>query len=94
MYKVIDKYNKIFKLNEFQKDKYKFYIVFKILTDENPIIYSNEEDYFLIRSDNNHPIWIWTKNNIDKSYINAGYIKDGILIKFSCSKEMMKKCQN
>lgn len=46
MYKVIDKYNKIFKSNKFQKDKYKFYIVLKILTGDNPIIYSNEEDYF------------------------------------------------
>lgn len=92
MYKEIDKYNKIFKSNEFQQDKYKFYIVLKIVKGNNPIIYSNEEDYFIIRSDNNHPVWIWTKNNIDKSLVNE--IKDIIELlvinikdKFICKKE-------
>ncbi len=62
MYKEINKNNPIFMSQEFLKDKYKYYIAIQILKSENTIIYSNENDYFLIRSENEHPVWIWTKD--------------------------------
>lgn len=93
MYKKIDKDNKIFKSNEFIKDKYKFFIVLQILERNTPIIYSDEENYFLIRSDNNHPVWIWTKDNINKYLIKE--IEEAMQLclvnetkdQFTCKKE-------
>ena len=65
MYKKINKNNQIFNNPEFLKDRYKYCIALQILESDNPIIYSNENDYFLIRKDNNLPAWIWTRDNIN-----------------------------
>ena len=69
MIKKIDKNHPIFQTVEFQKDKYKFFIALKILSDENSVIYSNEEDYIMMQMEKNLPIWIWTKDKIDESRI-------------------------
>lgn len=70
MIKKIDGENLIFKTDEFIRDKYKFYIALKILSDKSSIIYSNEKDYVIMQSDSNRPIWIWTKNDIESTMIN------------------------
>lgn len=93
MYKKVDKNNKVFETAEFQKDKYKFYLAMQIKSGDDPIIYSNGEDYFLIRSDDKHPVWVWTKDNISKELVKE--IKDVIKLflvndekdNFTCKKE-------
>ena len=93
MYKKIDRNNDVFKTQEFQKDKYKFCIALQNLASDNPIIYSNEKDYFLIRKDNNLPIWIWTKDNIDISLVKEIeqviklFLVNETKDKFTCKKE-------
>lgn len=93
MYKKITKDNKIFKSTEFLNDKYKYYIACQILDGDDPIIYSNEKDYFLIRSSNSHPVWIWTRDDIDKSLVREIeeviklFLVNDIKDKFTCKKE-------
>ena len=50
MYKKINPDNKVFDSAEFQKDKYKFNIVYKILTKDEVLLYSDEENYFFARN--------------------------------------------
>lgn len=42
MIKKIDQNNKIFQSDEFQKDKYKFFIILQNLNSENLVLYSDE----------------------------------------------------
>lgn len=64
MYKKINPDNKIFNSPEFQKDKYKFNIVSKILAREEVLLYSDEKNYFLARNKAGNPTWIWTKDEL------------------------------
>ena len=94
MYKKIDRNNNIFNSSEFQKDKYKFYIILKNLESPELELYSDEENYIICRGSKKWPTWIWTKDNFDKSKINeieeliklflTGNDKD----KFTCKKEL------
>ena len=70
MYRRILKDNKIFSSQEFKNDRYKYYIALKIISSVDSNIYSDESNYIILQSNSNTPIWIWTKDNIDKSYIN------------------------
>ena len=70
MYKKIDRNNLIFQTHEFKKDKYKFYIALKILTNDKSIIYSNENDYIIMQMNENLPIWIWTRDDIKDNLIS------------------------
>ena len=70
MYKRIFKDNRIFSSNEFKMDRYKYYIALKIISSSDSIIYSDGNNYIILQSNSDTPIWIWTKDNIDKSYIN------------------------
>ena len=49
MYKRIDGNNVIFNDSEFQKDKYKFNIIFKNLSSPELELYSDEENYIICR---------------------------------------------
>ena len=92
--KMIDKNNKIFDSVEFQKDKYKFNIIFKNLDSETLELYSDEEEYMICRGKLDKPAWIWTKDNFDKSKIEEietlirKYILDIEKTKFTCKKEL------
>ena len=62
--KMIDKNNRIFSSEEFQKDKYKFNLILQNLNSENLELYSDEENYIVCRGSKEQPTWIWTKDNI------------------------------
>ena len=92
--KKINKDNKIFSSEEFQKDKYKFYIILKNLDSPELESYSDEENYIICRGSKKWPTWIWTKDNFDKSKINEIeelmklYLTGNEKDKFTCKKEL------
>lgn len=47
--KMIDKNNRIFSSEEFQKDKYKFNLILQNLNSENLELYSDEENCIVCR---------------------------------------------
>ena len=48
--KRIDSNNKVFQSSEFQKDKYKFFLILQNLNNDDLELYSDEENYVLCRS--------------------------------------------
>ncbi len=94
MYKKIEPNNKIFKSTEFEKDRYKFNIVSKILAGDEVLLYSDEENYFLARNKAGMPTWIWTKDGLEDEQI-LEEIKEAISLyltdleydQFTCKKE-------
>ena len=93
MIKSIKPNNKIFQSSEFQKDKYKFFLILQNLTSENLELYSDEKNYVLCRGGLKWPTWIWTKDNFDKSILNE--IEEAIELyrldantRFTCKKEL------
>lgn len=94
MYKKIEPDNKIFESSEFQKDKYKFNIVSKILAGDEVLLYSDGENYFLARNKAGMPTWIWTKDRLEDKQILEEikeaiglYLTDLEYDQFTCKKE-------
>ena len=94
MYKKIEPDNKIFESDEFQKDKYKFNIVSKILAGDEVLLYSDGENYFLARNKVGMPTWIWTKDELEDKQILEEikeaiglYLTDLEYDQFTCKKE-------
>lgn len=92
--KLINPDNKIFSSYEFQKDKYKFYLISLNLKSESVMLYSDEENYVICRGAVGLPTWIWTKDNFDiskldeiKTAMNL-YLTDANKDKFTCKKEL------
>ena len=86
--------NKIFSSDEFQKDKYKFYLISLNLKSESVMLYSDEENYVICRGIVGLPTWIWTKDGFDiskleeiKNTMNL-YLTDADKDKFTCKKEL------
>lgn len=94
MYKEIKPDNIVFESEEFQKDKYKFYIILKNLTSETLELYSDEENYVICRGSKEWPTWIWTKDNFDHSCLEeieelmTMYLTDDLKNNFTCKKEL------
>lgn len=94
MYKIIKPDNKIFKSEEFQKDKYKFNLIFKNLPSPDLELYSDEESYIVCRGSKKWPTWIWTSDDFDKYKIEeieeviTLYLTDSEKDKFTCKKEL------
>ena len=94
MFKIIKPDNDILMSQEFQKDKYKFNLIFKNLSSPELELYSDEENYIFCRGSKNLPTWIWTKNNLDNSKIEEieelikKYLTDNDKDKFTCKKEL------
>lgn len=94
MYKKIEPNNRIFESNEFQKDKYRFNLIFKNLPSPELELYSDEESYMICRGSKNLPAWIWTSDSFDKSKIEEieelikMYLTDNEKDKFTCKKEL------
>ena len=93
MIKKIKPNNKIFETAEFQKDKYKFFLILQNLNSENVELYSDEENYVLCRGGVEYPTWIWTKDKIDVSLLEE--IESAIELflldvdtRFTCKKEL------
>ena len=81
------------KVEAFQEEKDKFYLLSAIATAENPLLISDKETYIMGRSDIGFPTWIWSKNNlpIEKVFeimeALQEYLQDGEN-KFTCKKEL------
>ena len=94
MYKMIKPDNEIFTSQEFQKDKYKFHLIFKNLLSPELELYSDEESYIVCRGSKNLPTWIWTSDSLKKSKIEEieelikMYLTDNERDKFTCKKEL------
>ena len=92
--KRIDKNNKIFKSEEFLKDKYKFNLISLIISGEDALIISDEENYVFARGMIGFPTWIWSRDNISRDKIleiievlNL-YLTNFEKDKFTCKKEL------
>lgn len=66
-------------IENYQKEKYLFYILEKIIKDKNSTIYSDNNSYIIGQTNKDLPIWIWTanlndltnlKNDLDKILVN------------------------
>lgn len=55
MIKKIESNNKIFQSDEFQKDKYKFFIILQNLNSENLELYSDEKIMYYVEMVKNGP---------------------------------------
>ncbi len=66
----INKDNAIFKSKEFEKDRYKFFIALKILADNNSCLYSDEKNFVIMQMNENLPIWIWARDDIDSKCVD------------------------
>ncbi len=94
MIKQITKDNKIFQSKDFQKDKYKFYIILKNLPSKELELYSDEENYIICRGSKQWPTWIWTKDNFNKSILKeieeliTIYLTEAPKDNFTCKKEL------
>jgi len=91
--KIIDINNKVFKSEEYLKDKYLFDVFEKKIIDENAKIMSDEENYIITNESEERAPWIRTKDNIDKStlkeieeVIKIYLVKDKMT--FTCKKEL------
>ena len=93
MIKKIKADNKIFKSEEFQKDKYKFFLILQNLDSETLELYSDEENYVLCRGGVIWPTWIWTKDDLDVSLLPEiekaiDLYRLNVDTKFTCKKEL------
>ena len=92
--KQVDKNSKVFELSEFQKDKYKFNLIYLMLESDTALFISDEENYLIGRSVPGYPTWIWTKDNIEKDKVLEieeqlkQYLTDNDKDKFTCKKEL------
>ena len=92
--KQIDRNNKIFSSAEFQRDKYKFYLICQNLKSEEVVLYSDEENYVVCRGKMGWPTWIWTKDNISMSIVREIeevinlFLTESEKDKFTCKKEL------
>ena len=99
MIKKIKPDNKIFNSKDFQKDKYKFFLILQNLDSKSLELYSDEENYILCRGSIKWPTWIWTKDNIDVSLLAE--IEEAIELyrldvdtRFTCKKELYDLLKN
>lgn len=85
--------NKIFKSEEFLKDKSKFALIVQNLKSETVLLYSDEENYLICRGAIGWPTWIWTKDNIEIDKVKEIeeamelYLTEAPKDKFTCKKE-------
>ena len=57
------------KMEHFQLEKEKFYVLSLIATGENPLIVSDLNNYVIARSEVGLPTWIWTRDDISEEKI-------------------------
>lgn len=94
MYKALKPDNMIFKSKEFQKDKYKFNLILKNLSNSELELFSDEDNYIICRGSKKWPTWIWTKDGFDKSVITdieeliKKYLTNRQKDYFTCKKEL------
>ena len=92
--KQITQNNKIFNSEDFQKDKYKFFLITQNLKSASVLLYSDEENYVICRGAVGFPTWIWTKDGISREKVAEVeeamkyYLTDSPRDKFTCKKEL------
>lgn len=92
--KQIDVDNKIFSSQEFQKDKYEFFLITQNLKSDSVLLYSDEENYVICRGAVGFPTWIWTKDGISQDKVLEiqeaikYYLTGSPIDKFTCKKEL------
>lgn len=92
--KQINQNNKIFDSEDFQKDKYKFFLITQNLKSDSVLLYSDEENYVICRGAVGFPTWIWTKDGINRDKVTEVeeamkyYLTDSPRDKFTCKKEL------
>lgn len=86
-------------IKEFQKEKDKFYLLSLIASQEGSKLYSDLENYFMGRCEDNMPCWIWCKDNITNDIYQR--IKDDLenfilngKTRYTCKKELYELLQN
>lgn len=75
--------------SDFQKEKYKYNLLYKMLLSKDKLFYSNQE-YVLGRSSNKTPTWVWTKDNL--SYEKVLEVEE-LLRKYYLSEETSLTCK-
>lgn len=81
------------KLELYQKEKDKFYLLNLIAKTEGSLVYSDKNSYIIGRSREGLPTWIWTKDNISREEIKdleddlSYYLAKGNN-KITCKKEL------
>ena len=51
-------------------DKYTFFVLGKVMYGNCKMIYTDHKNFIICYVDDIHPIWIWTKDGINKNNIN------------------------
>ena len=77
-----------------KQDKCKYALLYQIVGSTECEYYTDNENYFMARSDKQHAIWIWSKEDLNKNAFND--LKNAIekflicdeTIKFTCSQEL------
>lgn len=72
------------------KEKCKFALLYQIMCGDNPEICTDSENYFMARTDSEHPIWLWTKSKLSKLKLNE--IKDNLAKFFIVDKKIKCIC--
>ncbi len=65
-----DKNINLLEIKNFEKDKFKFHILYKILKSDERLIYTDHENYIVARSAVDYPVWIWTVDEISEEKIH------------------------
>ena len=77
-------------------EKCKFALLYQIVSDENAEIYTDNKNYFMARTDKQHPVWIWSKNDLTKKTLDEltnslkNYLCDDIKTKITCDQNLYK----
>ena len=85
-------------INDYQKEKDKFYLLSLIASQEGSLLYSDLEYYFMGRCEDNMPCWIWTRDNITEEVYQKlkedlnNYLLEGNT-KYTCKKELYNLLQ-
>ena len=79
------------KIKLINSEKDKFYILFKIVSSDDSMLYSDLDTYLIGQSAPNLPIWIWTKDEFD-NYKELEKDLEELLVnkenKITCKKEL------
>ncbi len=77
-----------------KKEKCKFALLYQIMGGDNPEVCTDNKNYFMARTDSEHPIWLWTNSKLTKIKLNeikenlAKFLIKDKKIKCTCDKEI------
>ena len=77
-----------------KKEKCKYTLLYQIVNSPECEYSTDNENYFMARSDKKHAIWIWSKDDLNKNAFNElkkaieKFLVDGEAVMFTCSQEL------